>query len=256
MRPHAFTATLACWATLAGCQAGPTPAGPKAEAGPRKIGSANVSAPDETPAPTSASVEPPTKHSSRPAQTEWDQAKELEVEPPGHTPKDCKVLLVRDWIRIDCAAERPLEWGGLREEEGHYRESIEISSTEYRWIEDWHIRPQEEFWRPVGTTSAFLQVAGTSNEGKLTVVRYTAIAPGMSPIAFGTIGAVPAIPAEASPVPVFGDWVEAVSVNTAPAFQRAKECEVRVLRDWVRVQCGALPGTRHQPLLGAAKGEG
>ena len=51
---------------------------------------------------------------------------------------------------------------------------------------------------------------------------------------------VPPMPSAPSAKPAPADWQAALLVNTAPAAERSKSCELRVLRDWMRLRCKVL----------------
>lgn len=52
---------------------------------------------------------------------------------------------------------------------------------------------------------------------------------------------IPDIPADTGePVPAAADWIDGVAVNTAPKANRVQPCALRVVRRWVRRDCGGF----------------
>lgn len=212
------------------------------------IATATVSAPipvvtSAAPAVASGAPAPPPAPfvfapSVRPSSEEWAAVEDMNTAPPDlKTKVGCKVKRIREWVRFECARAPvgSVQTFGPKVKMFTDKDRVEIQMAPGSLVRG---GSSEE--------AAIYKAAWPTGQTHPTIHSIQRPSTRSNLVEFAPIEEIPVIPGDPSPRPQPGDWEGAVSVNTASADSRIDACEMRVVRDWVRLRC--LPkGSKHAP---------
>lgn len=175
----------------------------------------------------------PATESPRPSAQEWAIATTV----PGEGAVDgCELVLVREWARATCKGILDFKPTGGGRPGVDYFLGARPATIEVRVRRGALLQAQGE--GPAGTLAHFVSAWPEEATQPVLLSLFPAI-PGVGGLyRISDAQPLPAVPSAPSRRPSDVQWVQATPVNTAPSSDRPPGCEMRMLRDWVRVQCG------------------
>ncbi len=196
--------------------------------------SASLPASASAPAPSSrpkAVVEIPATDTPEPTTQEWEVAPQFNTRA---TPeRQCQLWLLREWFRFGCND------GGIPT----LLEGLPGKGFATRFAGDAYIvgrLRRGDLFVAQDTASmvdVYARIAWPSEAPGPTIAEVWRDAAGGLAVYPEEPQALPQIPDKPGQRPRPGDWVLSTPVNMGPADQRPKNCEIRVLRDWLQWRC-------------------
>lgn len=169
----------------------------------------------------------------RPSAEEWAGAVALPRR-GGDSSSLCAAKKLADWISVECARElSPVLIDSLTTPEARVF-ATSSSGVEVRLMPGDEVRLKTL----LGSGRVKVYAAWPMDESEPSVVYVQGLTARELPLLeLDPPEAVPATLPGAQPPPMPGDWAKSTPVNTASESSRFDDCDLRLLRGWVRVRC-------------------
>jgi hypothetical protein len=230
---------------VAGCPSEPElrDAASASSSSPSFTSSAGVSSPSfasaSTSAPTASTnalgrtgIQPfvliPDGDSPEPTPAEWASAPTFNTSTAAGRVDECPIAVKREWVRFGCMPDLLF---GVPEKGFGWRSNSNYLVLRLRRGDLFIIRYS------TGSTGALSRVAWPSDAAGPTVAETWRAPQGALVVYPEPVQPIPDVPELGTERPRPADWLSGTPVNTAAEHGRPKNCELRVLRDWVQWRC-------------------
>jgi hypothetical protein len=181
-------------------------------------------------------VEIPTGETPEPSPQEWMSAPRFNTRADGPTDPACHVDILREWFRYMCKdGGIPTLLAGAPGREYATRFAGDSYITGRLRRGDLYVAQDR-----ASGTDVYARIAWPSVAAGPTVVEVWRDSAGGLAVYPEPPQPLPQIPATPSERPRPGDWVLSTPVNMGAAERRPKNCETRVLRDWLQWRCSGM----------------
>lgn len=191
--------------------------------------------------PAAVSASWPKEDAPAPPTEAWASAVEINTADPKIQAKGCKLVRLGEWFKAVCKSRSSVMPEGATGKSG--TDYFAKSGTEGEVV----VRAKP------GSVLGFSFSGGEEQKAHLRLAwPTTAASPtiAMFDVAQTTtlevaqakeVGDIPDMPPDTGePMPPPADWIDGVAVNTAPKANRVQPCSLRVVRRWLRRDCGGM----------------
>jgi hypothetical protein len=187
----------------------------------------------------------PSAETPEPTAKEWESASRFDGRGDGPPDPDCHVGILREWFRFSCNGDGlPSLLAGVPGREYATRFGSETYIVGRLRRGDLYVARDA-----TGGVDVFARIAWPSEAPGPTIVEVWRDPAGGFAVYPEAPQPVPLIPSTASDRPRPGDWVTGTPINMGAAESRPKNCELRILRDWLQWRCHGK-GTRLESIEG------
>ncbi|MFO0617532.1 MAG: hypothetical protein U0414_33365 [Polyangiaceae bacterium] len=191
--------------------------------------------------PAAVSAGWPKEDAPPPAKEAWASAEEINTADPKIRAKGCKLVRLGEWFKATCASRSMVMPEGSNGKSG--TDFFAKSALEGEVIVRSKPGAVMGFSFSGGAdTKAHLRLAWPTTAAWPTVAMLDVAQTTTLEIAQAKeVGDIPDLPPDTGePVPPPADWIDGVAVNTAPKANRVQPCSLRVVRRWLRRDCGGM----------------
>lgn len=201
--------------------------------------SAVSAAPSAPPAAVSASW--PKEDAPAPAKEAWTGAEEINTADAKIQAKGCKLVHIGEWFKAVCKSRSSVMPEGQTGKSGtdYFAKSGNEGEVVVR------AKPGSVLgfsFSGGADPKAHLRLAWPTTAASPTTAMFDVAQTTTLEVAQAKeVGDIPDMPAETGePMPPPADWIDGVAVNTAPKGNRVQPCSLRVVRRWLRRDCGGM----------------
>ena len=181
-------------------------------------------------------VEILTAETPEPTAMEWESAPRLNSRAGGRPDPDCHVAILREWFRFSCKRGGiPALLAGVPGKEYATRFAGESYIVGRLRRGDLYVAQDM-----TAGVDVYARIAWPSIAAGPTIVEVWRDPAGGLAVYPEAPQPLPLIPSTASDRPRPGDWVTGTPVNMGYAERLPKNCELRVLRDWLQWRCSGM----------------